>query len=908
MLKWLMYSALLASGYFFAGRLGQLLAVPPSYATAIWPASGIALAGILLLGNRVWPGLFLGAVLVNGWTPLWGADSFVAAGSSMLLPASISIGATAQALIGAYLIRRFVGFPNALIQDRLVLAFLALGGPVACFVGSSWGVASLVFFEVTDGSHVALNWWTWWVGDVIGVIIFAPATLIGFSHPRHIWKPRWLSVALPMGAAFAVTLVGFVSTRVFEQSRAKPEFERITSNALLQLEKELLRNQESLDSIESFFASSRKIERPEFASFNRRFVSRHSGIQAVAWLPIDEDEEPEDPSALPESEAPSVTLELAKRTFHEQSDSGELPGHLPIRYVEPEGFLKIEFNVASLPQFREAMQKCRSSGEHIATCPIQLDPTDARPSFIFIFAPSYSNNTSVRPLGSGRSLRGFILCVIDVEELVNAALPGSDSADFDFVIVDQSPECEEPLVHARLQDATPHKSSEVTTMLMQDIQFSATTGIADRSWLCSFTPTRFYQARQLNRRTWLILTTGLSLTALLGSFLLILSGRTARIKASESRYVDLYENAPDMFISVDVSQQRVIECNKTLIEATGYPRDKIVGQDLVELFDFDSRQEVLGALRLFLDGGSANDIELGLLCSDGHRIDTSMNVSAVRDPQGESIFCRAVLRDITTKKRIEAHLKNQEIELAHVARLAMMGEMATGLAHEINQPLAAIAAFAEGAAIRLRNGDANPQDLAKVVERISADAHRASEVIRRLRQFVRKREPDWHDLDMNELVREVGQFAGPDLKLRDVKLSLDLDADLPIIRGDVIQIQQVLLNLIRNGCDAMADTPPAQRNMVIRTGFDGISRVDVDVDDCGHGLSENMEEQVFEAFSSSREDGLGMGLAISRSIIESHGGRIWATPNLDGGASFHFSVPATEVISQDDQQTHSVSG
>jgi PAS domain S-box-containing protein len=351
-----------------------------------------------------------------------------------------------------------------------------------------------------------------------------------------------------------------------------------------------------------------------------------------------------------------------------------------------------------------------------------------------------------------------------------------------------------------------------------------------------------------------------------------------------------------MFISVDVATQRVTECNKTFLTVTGFSKSEIIDRHVYDLYHPDCLDEARRSFRLFLTKGKTQDLELLLRRADGNVVDVSMNVSAVRGADGELLYSRAVLRDITAKKRAEARIKNQEIVLAHVSRLSMMGEMATGLAHEINQPLAAIAAYAEGAAVRLRNGNVDTHRLAQVVDRISADAHRAGEVIRRLRKFVRKREPDRTQVDLNELVMDVVQFVATDTRQREVTICFDLDDDLPALQADAVEIQQVLLNLVRNGCDAMQETDPANRHLVIRTRSDGQESIEVDVEDRGHGLHESMEDQVFEAFFSSKNEGLGMGLAISRSIIESHGGRIWVTPNLEGGATFHFSLPAAKGV------------
>jgi C4-dicarboxylate-specific signal transduction histidine kinase len=277
-------------------------------------------------------------------------------------------------------------------------------------------------------------------------------------------------------------------------------------------------------------------------------------------------------------------------------------------------------------------------------------------------------------------------------------------------------------------------------------------------------------------------------------------------------------------------------------------------------------------------------------------LDVSVKMSSAVDENGKSRICRVALRDVTARKKVEADLKAQELELAHAARLSMMGEMAAGLAHEINQPLGAIAAYAEGASIRLRDGKPDADSLIRVLDRIAHDAHRGGQVIRRLRQFLQKRTPERVCLRINDLVREVAQFVDADLRRREVSLGIDLAADLPPAQGDPIQIQQVLLNLVRNACDAMHDTEPARRSLMIRTrSLDG-EHVDVCVEDCGHGISHSNMDQMFDAFFSTKAEGLGMGLAISRSIIEAHGGQIWASSNSEGGATFHFTLPTTVEV------------
>jgi C4-dicarboxylate-specific signal transduction histidine kinase len=304
--------------------------------------------------------------------------------------------------------------------------------------------------------------------------------------------------------------------------------------------------------------------------------------------------------------------------------------------------------------------------------------------------------------------------------------------------------------------------------------------------------------------------------------------------------------------------------------------------------------EARTAFDLFVLRGELRDAELQIVSREGVRIDVSLNVSAVRDDQGNIAFLRSIWRDITGRRQAEEKIRQQQTDLAHVSRLSMMGEMAAGLAHEINQPLEAIAAYAAGASMRINNGNVNQQRLVQIIDRIAADAQRAGNVIRRLRRFVRKREPQHNALDINLLIQDVVQFMASDALQDEITVELHLRDDLPPARGDSVEIQQVVLNLIRNGFDAMSDVDPGHRALGIETCADGPGAVKVIVRDAGPGVTADSTDQVFEAFFSSKSDGLGMGLAISRSIIESHGGRIWVDSSPGCGAEFHFSLPVAD--------------
>jgi C4-dicarboxylate-specific signal transduction histidine kinase len=220
----------------------------------------------------------------------------------------------------------------------------------------------------------------------------------------------------------------------------------------------------------------------------------------------------------------------------------------------------------------------------------------------------------------------------------------------------------------------------------------------------------------------------------------------------------------------------------------------------------------------------------------------------------------------------------------------MMGEMAAGLAHEINQPLGAIVNFTRGCERRLRARGSADADVMHTLELVSEQAMRAGQIIRRIRDFVRKEEPNLGWIDVNELVRHVAELAGPEGRQHGITLEVNLAPAMPRAFGDGIQIEQVLLNLVRNGFDAMEGLPDGARTVSIRTGASAPAHIEVAVSDTGAGLAPELLDRIFEPFFSTKATGLGLGLAISRSIIEAHGGRLWAEPNAARGSTFRFSL------------------
>lgn len=276
---------------------------------------------------------------------------------------------------------------------------------------------------------------------------------------------------------------------------------------------------------------------------------------------------------------------------------------------------------------------------------------------------------------------------------------------------------------------------------------------------------------------------------------------------------------------------------------------------------------------------------------DGSVVTVASRWALQRDEQGNPVAVLETNNDITERKRAEEALQKVQTELAHATRVMTLGELTASIAHEVNQPLAAIVTNGNASLRWLGGAQPNFVEARQAVERIIKDGYRASEVIQRVRNLVKKAPPRNFPVELNELIREVLALAQSQAKRNLVFLKQELANDLPLVLGDRVQLQQVILNLVINGIEAIAKSRDGERVLTVRSSRDESDNLTVAVRDTGGGIEPENVERLFDAFFTTKQDGMGMGLAISRTIIESHGGRLWATSNSPKGAVFQFQLP-----------------
>ena len=366
---------------------------------------------------------------------------------------------------------------------------------------------------------------------------------------------------------------------------------------------------------------------------------------------------------------------------------------------------------------------------------------------------------------------------------------------------------------------------------------------------------------------------------------------------SEERVRLVLDSTGEAIYGLDINGNATF-CNRACVEALGYERPgDLLGKNMHALIHHTRNDgsaypvEECKIYRAFRLGEGTHVGDEVLWKADGSSFTAEYRSHPIRH-DGQLMGSVVTFLDVTERKRVEAELRQKQSELTHVARLGMLGEMAAGLAHELNQPLTAVSALSEGALLRLERGKLPQNEFASVCKRIAGDAQRAGDIIRRLRNFVQKRKTERRQVCVNELLREVVTFVEADLRHDNIVLGCWMQDDLWKVEGDPIEIQQVVVNLIRNAGDALAKGDCPRREIVIETCNQESGSVEIVVSDSGPGIAPELADRVFDPFYTSKIDGLGIGLGICKSIIESHGGRIWVGQSSMGGASVHFNLPA----------------
>jgi two-component system sensor kinase FixL len=366
---------------------------------------------------------------------------------------------------------------------------------------------------------------------------------------------------------------------------------------------------------------------------------------------------------------------------------------------------------------------------------------------------------------------------------------------------------------------------------------------------------------------------------------------SARIFAREAHIRSILETVPDAMIVID-ERGIILSFSKAAERMFGYSEDDVLGENVSMLMPSPDRERHDGYLERYMRTGERRIIGVGRVLTarqrDGATFPIELSVGEARI--GDDRVFTGFIRDLTERQQAELRVHDLQSVLAHVQRVSEMGTLATSLAHELNQPLTAIANYVETASEMLQSppDDETLAVIREALDECAAQSVRAGQIVRRLRDFISRGETEQRVESLQRLVTEASALALVDAGGADLEVDVKLDQNADRVLVDRIQIQQVLLNLMRNAIEAMEESPV--RRLLVYSEREAGGFIRITVADSGPGLADDVAQNLFEPFRSTKQTGMGLGLSISATIVGAHGGRIWAEPSKLGGTAFHFTV------------------
>jgi len=517
----------LALGYWGMAQLLSALATPPGFAAPIWPSAGIALGALVAWGLRVWPGILIGSFIFNFATttairdaidPFW----------ALAIPLGIAAGATLQGVLGTILVRRCIEEASGLEDPREIVRFLVVGGPVSCLVNASLGIALLVGSGVIPVDETAINWLTWWAGDTMGVLLFAPLFLTAFGEPKHAWKPRRWTVALPLMLCLATITGLFGVLQHREARRAQLELARDAGALAYGLTRELEQHLIIDKTVANLYAANPDVSSAVVRKFLQSAFQQSGGTQAVSWVPrvTLANRELYEHDARIEGPGDYQIRELAVDGTLVRA--GERAEYFPVRILEPVERIApaIGFDIAANPASALAIRNARDSGTQVLTPPVRWGSDDGLHDIFMLLTPVY---TSIAPHSTPEQrhahLMGFVSAVFRITDVVDAAFQRTGEQRLYLRLFNRPASGEKTLLYSS-PGAEKYANDKNARRHVTEIRFGG------QSWEAEFLPSAAYLARQRGWEGWYrhaLIVGSLVVISLIGTLLLIFTGRERHI-------------------------------------------------------------------------------------------------------------------------------------------------------------------------------------------------------------------------------------------------------------------------------------------------------------------------------------------------------------------------------------------
>ena len=907
-LHWTVAFALTALGYALAGIAALPLAIPPGYSTPLYPAAGVALASVLIFGRRMLPAVLIGSLCVNLWLAMHNRG-FSAA--MLPVPLAIAIGATVQAFVGGLLVKRFVQQPLTLSEPRDIGAFL-LAGIVSCLVNPLIANAALWYAGTVPTADLPFSASTWWIGDLLGVLIATPIILTLVGRPRDAWVARRLSVGLTLALVTLLLAFGIRQVVQWNNERLQTAFDHDAANAVQALGAQLRDPLQALEALNGVFVASDNVTADEMRLATRAWLA--SGrLQAMTWT---ERVQREDLAEFESKVRTEPGMERFK-AFDRKDAAGTSPppgwpgdDMLVVRYIEPPagnvGAMGV--NVMSIAATRGAIERTRDSGRPAASAGFRLTQQAASENQLGVVIYQAVYAPRVPPAAQRAvALRGTVSVVMRMDDQLRALAP--QLPDYlALCLIDVSP----GTAPQRLAGAPACEARKSKLMLVRAMPY------AGRQWEVRVTPAPGLLPKVHSADVWLFALVGLLSTAMLGGFLLTVTGRTRRIETavrertaalqaevrerevaeaalreSEQRFRNILNNVPIGVLYTDL-RGNVKQANPRFCELTGYSADELLRMSLADYtHPEDMLQDVELMAQLVRGEIPMYRRHKRYIAKSGATVWVQATVSLLRDANAKPRSIVGVVEDITE------HLKLEEAERAREAAEASnraKSEFLSRMSHELRTPLNAMLGFAQLLELDPRHPLTDAQ-----------------------RPWVTQiQQAGWHLLEMINDVLDLSRIESGNLRLQVETLNLMelLDATVSMVDGEAQQrrivitqefapgtatalgdstrVKQILTNLLSNA--VKYNTEGGRVHIGSRPV--GTDTVEIVVTDTGLGMTTDQLAELFQPFNRlgrerSVQQGTGIGLVISQRLAELMGGSLRAHSVAGQGSAFILTLPCS---------------
>ena len=917
---WLKASLLTAAAYWGIGKLSLLLAIPPGFASPLYPSAGLALAAVLVWGRRALPGVALGALAIN--LPLsLGRGPFTGLALALALALALvtAFGAGLQAALGAWLLRRRQAGPLTLSEPRDLVAFFLLAAVLASTLNASLSTLTLAAAGVVPAAERAYTWWTWWGGDAIGVIIGTPIALAFIGQPRADWAPRRLALALPMLIACGLMALATQQVSRLDAQRIRSTFVSDATAAGAALDAELRQALFALEALRSLHIGSDSVSPQEMQRAVEPWLTLPIPLESLGFS------QRVAAGDIARFEA-SVALESGRpyRVFDRDEEGRRVPVApttevLAVRHIEPlagntagEGA-----NMFSIAAAREAVALAVATDAAAVTSGFRMKQlADGQPRVVFYRALYAGRALHPTPAERAAAFRGVVFVGLRLQQSVTAAMRRAPSY-LDWCLVDS------PVTGAPQRLAGPDGCEQRATSVLHHVRQIE---IGGQRWALRIAaqPGDVPSAGYSN--TWLFATGGLLIAAMLAALLLIVTGRTRRIEAvvaertaelrrevaerarteaalreSEQRFRNIFDHAPIGIAFADL-QGQLREANPKLRDMLGFGTEPLHLHTIDELVPgappiqqgSDSEHDHEHALVSTLRGGLPElRQDARLRRQDGSALQVRTHWSLLRGPSSDQDRLVAVIEDITEQIKGEAAEQGRlRAENANRAKSEFLSRMS----HELRTPLNAMLGFAQLLDLE-RSGPIDSRQKAWIAQILKAGWH-LLEMINDMLDVSRIEAGMMRltlaPVALAPLVAHCAAMVAPAAALGDIRVTVHLDdsAEAARVQGDETRIKQVLSNLLSNA--VKYNQPGGQ--VTISSRLSASHQLQIRVHDTGLGLSSAQLAELFQPFNRlgrelSDSEGTGIGLVISRRLAELMGGGIDVESQPGEGTTFALTLP-----------------